>query len=62
MMLQSLEVRTAADIEQAFGSMSDKQVQAVLVVTDPVTAAFSGRPIADLATRNRLPAPVVCPP
>jgi putative ABC transport system substrate-binding protein len=53
--LQSLEVRTATDIEQAFGSMADKQVQAVLVVTDPVTAAYSGRPIADLATKSRLP-------
>ena len=56
LMLQSFEVRAATDIEQAFGSMAtDKQVQAVLVVTDPVTAAFSGRPIADLATRSRLP-------
>jgi len=53
--LRSLEVRTATDIEQAFGSMADKQVQAVLVVTDPVTAAYSGRPIADLATKSRLP-------
>jgi len=38
--------------------MADKQVQAVLVVTDPVTAAFSGGPIADMATKSRLP--VVC--
>src|SRR5262249_5793457 len=53
--LQSLEVRKATDIEQAFGLMADKQVQAVLVVTDPVTANISGRPIADLATTSRLP-------
>ena len=53
--LRSLEVRTATDIEQAFGSMADKHAQAVLVVTDPVTAAYSGRPIADLATKSRLP-------
>ncbi|HKA08601.1 MAG TPA: ABC transporter substrate-binding protein, partial [Gemmataceae bacterium] len=53
--LQSLEVRTATDIEQAFGSMADKHAQAVLVVTDPVTAAYSGKPIADLATKSRLP-------
>jgi len=53
--LQSLEVRTATDIEQAFGAMADKHAQAVLVVTDPVTAAYSGRPIADLATKSRLP-------
>jgi putative ABC transport system substrate-binding protein len=53
--LQSLEVRSATNIEQAFGSMADKHAQAVLVITDPVTAAYSGRPIADLATKSRLP-------
>ena len=56
--LQSLEVRTATDIERAFRSMADEHVQAVIVLTDPVTAFLSGKPIADLATKSRLP--VMC--
>jgi len=56
--LQSLEVRTATDIERAFRSMADEHVQAVIVLTDPVTAALGGKLVADLATKSRLP--VMC--
>jgi putative ABC transport system substrate-binding protein len=53
--LQSFEVRTVADLERAFGLMADQHVQAVIVLTDPVTSAFGGRLVADLGTKNRLP-------
>jgi putative ABC transport system substrate-binding protein len=53
--LQSFEVRTAADIERAFAAMPDRQIQAVVVLTDPVTSAFAGRLVADHATKHRMP-------
>ncbi|MGH7209445.1 MAG: ABC transporter substrate-binding protein [Nitrospiraceae bacterium] len=41
--LQSLEVRTATDIERAFRSMGDEHAQALIVLTDPVTSTFGGK-------------------
>jgi putative ABC transport system substrate-binding protein len=56
--IQAVDVRATADMERAFKSMADERVQAVVVLTDPITAFLSGKPIADLAAKNRLP--VVC--
>jgi len=53
--LQSLEVRTPTDIERAFRSMADERAQALVVLTDPLTSRLGGRPISELATKNRLP-------
>ena len=58
MTLQSLEVRTATDIERAFRSMGDEHAQALIVLTDPVTSTFGGKLVADLAMKSRLP--VMC--
>lgn len=52
--LQSVEARAVADLERAFGAM-DKNIQGVIVLTDPVTANFAGRVVADLATKHRVP-------
>lgn len=52
--LQSVEARSVPDLERAFGAM-DKNIQGVIVLTDPVTANFAGRVVADLATKHRLP-------
>jgi ABC-type uncharacterized transport system substrate-binding protein len=52
--LQSMEARAVADLERAFGAM-DKNIQGVIVLTDPVTANFAGRVVADLATKHRVP-------
>ena len=52
--LQSLEVRTATDIEPAFRAMADGHAQTIIVLTDPLTSSLRGR-IADLATKSRLP-------
>ena len=35
--------------------MTDAQVRAVLILTDPVTSTLAGKPIADLAIKNHLP-------
>ncbi len=51
---QSFEVRSVADVERAFGAMLDKQVQAITLLTDPVSAS-AGRLVSDLATKHRLP-------
>ncbi len=52
---RSFEVRSVADVERAFGAMLDKQVQAITLLTDPVTSASAGRVVSDLATKHRLP-------
>ena len=53
--LQSFEVRKVADFEPAFRAMADGHAQAIIVLTDPLTSAFGGRLIADLAMKGRLP-------
>ena len=53
--LQPREVRTVLDFERAFQSMADERVQGIVVLTDPLTAARAGRPIAELAAKHRLP-------
>ena len=53
--LQSVEARKSADFEGAFKHMTDERVQALVVLTDPVTSTFAGRVVADLALKNRLP-------
>jgi putative ABC transport system substrate-binding protein len=53
--LQSFEVRKAGDFEQAFRLMNDARMQAVIVVTDPVTSALAGKVVADWAMKSRLP-------
>jgi putative ABC transport system substrate-binding protein len=55
MTVQSVEVLKPADFEPAFKVMIDKQLQAVVVLTDPVTSNTAGKAIADLAIKNRLP-------
>jgi putative tryptophan/tyrosine transport system substrate-binding protein len=57
-MLQSFEVRTVADFEQTFKLMANARVNAAIALTDPVTANFSGKLIADQALKTRLP--LVC--
>jgi len=52
--LQSLEVRTATDIEPAFKAMAEWHAQTIIVLTDPLTSSLRRR-IADLATKSRLP-------
>jgi len=53
--LQAFEVRKVADFEPAFKAMADGHAQAIIVLTDPVTAALAGKLVADLATKSRLP-------
>jgi putative ABC transport system substrate-binding protein len=53
--VQSVEAQKVADFEQAFKVMTDAQVQAVVVLTDPVTSNMAGKVVADLAIKNRLP-------
>ena len=53
--LQSFEVRKVGDFDQTFKLMTDARVQAVVVLTDPVTANRAGKVLADLALKNRLP-------
>ena len=53
--LQSFEVRKVSDFEQAFKQMTDARMQAVIVVTDPVTANLAGKVVSDLALKSRLP-------
>jgi ABC-type uncharacterized transport system substrate-binding protein len=53
--VQSVEVQKTADFEHAFKVMTDEKVQAVVVMTDPVTSNMAGKTIADLAIKNRLP-------
>jgi len=56
--LQSFEVRKVPDFEATFKLMSEAHVQAVLVLTDPVTSNIAGKVIADHAAKHRLP--LVC--
>ena len=56
--LQSFEVRKVGDFEQAFKLMTDARVQAVVVLTDPVTSNRAGKVLADLALKSHLP--MVC--
>jgi putative ABC transport system substrate-binding protein len=53
--LHSFEVRKVADFEQAFKQMSEARMQAVIVLTDPVTSNLAGKVVADLAVKHRLP-------
>ena len=53
--LQSFEVRKVGDFDQAFKLMTDARMQAVVVLTDPVTANRAGKVLADLALKSRLP-------
>jgi len=53
--LQLFEVRKVADFEPAFKLMANARVNAVIALTDPVTANFSGKLIADQALKIRLP-------
>jgi ABC-type uncharacterized transport system substrate-binding protein len=56
--LQSFEVQKVAAFESVFKAMTDARVQAVIVLTDPVTSNFAGKVIADLAIKHHLP--LVC--
>ena len=53
--LQALEARSPSDFETAFRSATKERAGAVLVLSSPVFNS-SRKQIADLATRNRLPA------
>lgn len=53
--LQILGVRRADDIDTAFRAMTTEAIQAVVVLTDPMTFAYRQR-VADLALKHRLPA------
>ena len=53
--LQPIGVKDPAGFDGAFASMSAERAQALVVVIDPLTVRYRGR-IAELATKNRLPA------
>jgi putative ABC transport system substrate-binding protein len=53
--LQSVEVRSAVDLDAAFASMVMARSGAVVVFPDPLLAGVARRQIADYATRNGLP-------
>ncbi|HET7379501.1 MAG TPA: ABC transporter substrate-binding protein [Gaiellales bacterium] len=53
--LQSFEVRKVGDFAQAFKQMTDARMQAVIVLTDPVTANVAGKVVADFALKYGLP-------
>jgi putative ABC transport system substrate-binding protein len=53
--LQSVEVRSADDLEGAFASMVKARSGAVVVLPDPLLAGVLPARIAELATRNGLP-------
>lgn len=53
--LYPFEIRTAADIEQAFATMTRKPVDALLVLPNPVTITHRKLQI-DLAAENKIPA------
>jgi putative tryptophan/tyrosine transport system substrate-binding protein len=54
--LQSFEAQKVAQVESAFKMMADARIQAVVVLTDPVTSNYAGKVVADLALKYRLPA------
>jgi putative ABC transport system substrate-binding protein len=53
--LQSLPVRSAAEIPAAFAAMAHERAEGLTVVTDPLTWT-TRREIVELAAKNRLPA------
>jgi putative ABC transport system substrate-binding protein len=53
--VQSVEAQKITDFEQAFKVMTNGNVQAVVVLTDPVTSNMAGKVVADFAVKNRLP-------
>lgn len=53
--LQSLEVRTAKDVDDAFSKMVQTRTDALITLSDGVTATHRQR-IVDFAAKNRLPA------
>jgi putative ABC transport system substrate-binding protein len=54
--LQNVEVRTSDDLDGAFASIIRERSAALVVLPDPLLAGFLRGRIAELATRNRLPA------
>ena len=53
----SARVREAGDLERAFGELQRARAQALIVMSDPMTAAHAQRKrIAELAASHRLPA------
>jgi putative tryptophan/tyrosine transport system substrate-binding protein len=53
--LQSVEVRSTDDLDEAFASMVRARSGAVVVLPDPLLTGAVARRIAELATRNGLP-------
>ncbi len=49
------EARKTAEFEQAFKTMADERIQAVVLLTDPVMSTRAGRVVADFALKHRLP-------
>lgn len=58
--LRALDVRTADDLEGAFDLATREQIQAMVVVRDPLVTTNRQR-IADLAARHRVPAMYASP-
>ena len=54
MRLQHLKVRVLNDYDSAFSAITKREVDALLVLEDPLINLYSSR-IADLAAKNRLP-------
>jgi putative ABC transport system substrate-binding protein len=55
MTVQSVQARQTSEVEQAFKIMMDERVQAMVVLTDPVTSRLAGKVVADFAAKHRLP-------
>jgi putative ABC transport system substrate-binding protein len=53
--LQSVEVRGSDDLDRAFAAMTRERADALLTLTDSLTASNRKR-IVDLASKHRLPA------
>jgi putative tryptophan/tyrosine transport system substrate-binding protein len=53
--VQSVQARQTSEVEQAFKVMTDERVQAMVVLTDPVTSRLAGKVVADFAAKHRLP-------
>jgi putative tryptophan/tyrosine transport system substrate-binding protein len=53
--LQDVEVRSSADLDEAFGSVVRSRSGAVVVVPDPLLAGVAEKRIAELAMRNGVP-------
>ena len=52
--LQTVSIRTADDLDQAFAAMVDQRAGALLILADPVFTITLGR-VVQLATKHRLP-------